>query len=250
TVRPLMSPASACWTRNSLSASRSEVASSRIRMGGSLRNARAMVSRWAWPPDSRTPRSPTWVANRSGNAGDELHCLRHPSGPLDLFGRRARFPVGDIEADRVLEQEGLLAHDPDEGAERVPGHLAHVVPIDRDPTRRHVVEAQQELHESRLAGTGHAHECDLLAFAYRQRDVEKRPLLVSRIAEACLFERDPVREASQDSGVGNVDDGAWHVEDLEDPFHRGDGLLDGVEGSKQLTDGAIEQDHRGGEGEK
>ena len=53
---------SACCTRNSLSASRSEVASSRRRMGGSFRKARAMAMRWRWPPESLTPRSPTRVA--------------------------------------------------------------------------------------------------------------------------------------------------------------------------------------------
>ena len=37
--------------RCSLSASRLEVASSRIRMGASLSSARAMAMRWRWPPE-------------------------------------------------------------------------------------------------------------------------------------------------------------------------------------------------------
>ena len=28
----------------------------------SFRNARAIAIRWRWPPDRRSPRSPTWVA--------------------------------------------------------------------------------------------------------------------------------------------------------------------------------------------
>ena len=44
------------------SESRLEVASSRIRMRGSARMARAMETRWRWPPDSFTPRSPTTVS--------------------------------------------------------------------------------------------------------------------------------------------------------------------------------------------
>ena len=38
------------------------VASSRMRMGGLRRNARAMARRWRCPPESRTPRSPTGVS--------------------------------------------------------------------------------------------------------------------------------------------------------------------------------------------
>ena len=46
----------------SLSLSRLEVASSRIRIFGLARIARAIATRCRWPPDSRTPRSPTIVS--------------------------------------------------------------------------------------------------------------------------------------------------------------------------------------------
>ena len=39
-----------------------ELASSRIRIGASLRIARAIARRWRWPPDMRTPRSPSTVS--------------------------------------------------------------------------------------------------------------------------------------------------------------------------------------------
>ena len=39
--------------------SRAEVASSKIRMGGSFRKIRAMATRCFCPPESRVPRSPT-----------------------------------------------------------------------------------------------------------------------------------------------------------------------------------------------
>ena len=60
-VRPCMSRSSASWITASLSASTAESASSRTRMGASRRSARAMAMRWRWPPESRTPRSPTTV---------------------------------------------------------------------------------------------------------------------------------------------------------------------------------------------
>ena len=61
-VRPCMRLASACWTSRSDSESSAEVASSRMRMGGSLRMARAMAMRCRCPPDSRLPRSPITVS--------------------------------------------------------------------------------------------------------------------------------------------------------------------------------------------
>ena len=50
----------------SLAGSRCEVASSRMTSRASARNARAIASRWRWPPLSRTPSSPTGVAYPAG----------------------------------------------------------------------------------------------------------------------------------------------------------------------------------------
>ena len=58
-VRPLASSSKADWMRASVTESRAEVASSRMRMGGFFRKIRAMDTRCFWPPDSMTPRSPT-----------------------------------------------------------------------------------------------------------------------------------------------------------------------------------------------
>ena len=52
----------------SLSASRCEVASSRMTSHASARNARAIASRWRWPPLSRRPSSPTGVSKPLGSA--------------------------------------------------------------------------------------------------------------------------------------------------------------------------------------
>ncbi len=53
-------------TRVSDSASRAEVASSRMRMSGFLTSARAMAIRCFWPPESWAPRAPTEVSSPSG----------------------------------------------------------------------------------------------------------------------------------------------------------------------------------------
>ena len=67
-VRPWASASKADWMRASVTLSRAEVASSRMRMGGSFRKMRAMETRCFCPPESITPRSPTWVWKPSGMA--------------------------------------------------------------------------------------------------------------------------------------------------------------------------------------
>mmetsp|Transcript_23476 Transcript_23476/g.67042 ORF Transcript_23476/g.67042 Transcript_23476/m.67042 type:complete len:262 (+) Transcript_23476:221-1006(+) len=66
--RRSMSEFSASWTMRSDSASRAEVASSRSRIAGSTRSARAIATRCFWPPLSWMPRSPTSVSYLSGNS--------------------------------------------------------------------------------------------------------------------------------------------------------------------------------------
>jgi hypothetical protein len=57
-----MTSRSASLIACSVVASTDEVASSRIRMRGSASSARAIASRWRWPPERVRPRSPTRVS--------------------------------------------------------------------------------------------------------------------------------------------------------------------------------------------
>ncbi len=61
-VRPRVNCSSTWWMSCSLSRSTWLVASSRIRMAGSRRIARASAIRCRWPPESRLPRRPTIVS--------------------------------------------------------------------------------------------------------------------------------------------------------------------------------------------
>ena len=58
-VRPWVRLSRAAWIWRSVSVSTEEVASSRIRMRGSVSRARAMEMRWRSPPERDWPRSPT-----------------------------------------------------------------------------------------------------------------------------------------------------------------------------------------------
>mmetsp|Transcript_54754 Transcript_54754/g.114464 ORF Transcript_54754/g.114464 Transcript_54754/m.114464 type:complete len:292 (-) Transcript_54754:1442-2317(-) len=65
-VRPTMRRSRASCTSFSFSESRADVASSSRRIFGSLSTARAIAIRCLWPPESMTPRSPTWALYESG----------------------------------------------------------------------------------------------------------------------------------------------------------------------------------------
>src|SRR4030095_16037842 len=78
----------------------------------------------------------------------------------------------------------------------------------------------------------------------------KRPFLGSRIAKADALELDPIREAGEAARAGGVDDGGRCVEDLVDPLHRRERLLDGIEGAQEVAERAIEEGDRGDDREE
>ena len=61
-VRPVNTSIRARLIWPSVEVSTEEVASSRMRIRGSARIARAIAIRWRWPPESVRPRSPTRVS--------------------------------------------------------------------------------------------------------------------------------------------------------------------------------------------
>ena len=61
-VRPLIASRRPSRMLASVVASTDAVASSRIRIRGSITSARAIASRWRWPPESVIPRSPITVS--------------------------------------------------------------------------------------------------------------------------------------------------------------------------------------------
>ena len=87
-VRLAISVHRASWISVSLSESSELVASSRMRIGASLRMARAIAMRWRCPPDSFTPRSPTSVSVSPGKRLDEFR-LRAQGARLGAPRRRS-----------------------------------------------------------------------------------------------------------------------------------------------------------------
>ena len=97
TVRPCAaSRPTASRMTVSLSASRCEVASSRMTSRASARNARAIARRWRWPPLSRSPPSPSGVSKPRGRASMKR------SAPASRAAARRSSSVASGRASRRL----------------------------------------------------------------------------------------------------------------------------------------------------
>ena len=117
-VRPFITSSSASWSLRSVAASSALVASSRIRIGGFLRSARAIERRWRSPPESERPRSPIDGVEAVGLAGDEFERLRALERLDHLLVGGVRAADLEVLADRAREQHRLLEHDADVAPER------------------------------------------------------------------------------------------------------------------------------------
>src|SRR5713101_1662936 len=113
-------------TMASLSASSALVASSSIRMRGSPISARAIASRWRWPPDKLV--EPSWIkvsyppGSRSMNS----------SAPASRAAWTISSNVASGFAQRAAEQEILLQHDAEARAQKIQIDLAQIVAVDLD----------------------------------------------------------------------------------------------------------------------
>ena len=116
-VRPRIRFASAPCTSRSDSASRAEVASSRIRIGGSLRMARAIAIRCFWPPERRLPALADHGVVAARQVEDEVVGEGGPRRRLHARLVHVVHAVGDVGAHGVVEEHGLLRHEADLGAQ-------------------------------------------------------------------------------------------------------------------------------------
>ena len=80
----------------------------------------------------------------------------------DLLLARLRAAVADVVGDGVVEEDGVLRDHADRGAERGLRHVADVLPVDGDAAAGHVVEAEEEPRDGRLAGAGGTDDRDRL----------------------------------------------------------------------------------------
>src|SRR3546814_2113167 len=95
----------------------------------------------------------------------------------NLLRARIGTAIGDVVADRIVEQHRVLRNDPDLGAQALLGHRLDVLPVDRHPPTLRVIEAKEQSRDRRLARPRRPDARQRLARADRQADaVQYRPV--------------------------------------------------------------------------
>ena len=69
--------------------------------------------------------------------------------------------IGDIVADRIVEQHAVLRNDADGRAERCLRNLGDVLPVDQYAAYLRIIKAEQQPCDSALACTGRANNSDI-----------------------------------------------------------------------------------------
>src|SRR6185369_8035660 len=147
-VRPFIRRPSACWTRRSDSESSAEVASSRMRIGASLKIARAIAKRCRWPPE-----------NSLALVAAAVRTERHVGG------------------DGVVEEDDVLADHRELPAQRFHAPFGKGPAVEEQGAAARLEEARQQIDERRLAAARRTDERDGLAGTHFEVDaVERRPL--------------------------------------------------------------------------
>ncbi len=83
---------------------------------------------------------------------DEVVGLRPTCGFQQLLLGRVRAAEHDVVANGAVQKRGILRHHADMGAQRLLCHMRNILPIDQDAPLLHVIEAQKQIDERRLAG--------------------------------------------------------------------------------------------------
>ena len=105
---------------------------------------------------------------------DDLERVRVAQGGEHPVVAHLAEAVGDVLADRALEEHRLLRHDGHEPAERAQVELLHVDAVEQHPPAGRPQEAEHEVEERRLAGARRADERDRLARPDLERHVVER----------------------------------------------------------------------------
>src|SRR5690606_4457989 len=161
------------------------------------------------------------AALRIDHAHDEVVRGRPFGGGNDLRLARAWLAVGDVVADGAMHEDRLLADNPELAAQRGLRDLADILTVEQDATALHVEEAQHQVDDRRLAGTGGADK----RHPFARADVEIQ--ILDDAALAAIVERD-VLEADV-AGRGRHDARPWRVSYRRPPRdHAGRILYGGI----------------------
>ncbi len=147
---------------------------------------------------------------------DEVVDLRRLRRFHDLGKGRVGLAVGDVVADRVVEQNGVLRHHANRSVQARLRHRAQVLPVDPNRPAVHIVEAKQQPPDGRLARPGRPHQRHRLPRSrVKRQPLQDRPRGI--VAEGDILEHDPptadlqVRRAGRVRHFGGLFEQAKHL---------------------------------------
>jgi len=124
-----------------------------------------------------------------GQRCDELMRGRVAGGLLDFGIGGAGRAIGDVGADRVVEEKGFLRDERACGAQRTQCDVARILPVDEDAAGGRIVETRHEVEDRALAGAGRTDERDRVALRNLDVDAVERRRTVA-IMEVDILEAD------------------------------------------------------------
>jgi len=114
-------------------------------MGAFFSTARAMASRWRWPPERETPFFTDDGVETFGPLRDEFVSVGVLRGGADFLVRRAEAAEFDVPADGVVEQNVFLRDDGDLIPQVARGNVAQIHAADFDRAVHGVVKTQEQI---------------------------------------------------------------------------------------------------------
>jgi hypothetical protein len=187
-----------------------------------------------------------------GQAEDEIVDLGQAGGVFDLVLGGAGAAVGDVVADGVIEQHGVLRDDADCVPQAGLGVIADISAVDHYAPGGDVVEAEEQAGDGGFAGAGGSNDGDFMAGGDVEGDAFE-DFALRRVAEPDVLEGDGagrffIEMAGECAGIGAVFDFLVDVEELEHLLHVHQALFDCVVGESKEVERLVEL-HEVGVGE-
>src|SRR5437660_5529235 len=162
-------------------------------MAGRLTIARAIASRWRWPPETLVPPWSIGASSWPGMAATKSRACAISSAP-ELRVSGALVAEAEVLRDRALEEIRSLRNEPDACPEPIERLLAHVEAVHKDDARRDVKAPRHEAHDRALSGAGPADDRRGPSWPRLERQAVQNGTLAVRVRERHVRERDEPRE--------------------------------------------------------
>lgn len=160
--------------------------------------------------------------------------LRRFRRGLDVFLRGVIAAIGDVIADGIVEQHGILRHHANRAVQTVLGHIAHILPVHAHGTALHIIEPEQQTPDGGFPRSGRADNRHHLARGGFDRHALE-DLSVVVIAKTHVVQRDTPAGNLQRKGIRLVRDFGRLIEQREHLPHIDQRLTDfAIDGAKEV----------------